>query len=166
MKKTAHDSGESSRRRLSRVHLATVLIGGTTLLILVAVGSVLWVTLTSATQNTFELLGERATRTLDTLEVQIDSQLQPVTEAVEGFARQFADGRLDVTANRQRIVDTFSGFLTSHPQVRAAVYVTTDNRGVTLARVEGYPVEIPETPVSNQRRLFALSLAQKSVGPF
>jgi len=166
MKKTAHDSGESPRRRLSRVHLATVLIGGTTLLILVAVGSVLWVTLTSATQNTFELLGERATRTLDTLEVQIDSQLQPVTEAVEGFARQFADGRLDVTANRQRIVDTFSGFLTSHPQVRAAVYVTTDNRGVTLARVEGYPVEIPETPVSNQRRLFALSLAQKSDGPF
>lgn len=166
MNKSVHDSEVTPRSRRSRIHLATVLIGGTTLLILVAVGSVLWVTLTSATQNTFELLGERATRTLDTLEVQIDSQLKPVTEAVEGFARQFADGRLDIESNRQQVVDTFSGFLTSHPQVRAAVYVTTDNKGVTLARVEGYPVVVPETPDSMERRRFALSLARKSDSPF
>lgn len=160
------DSASTAPRKRRRVHLATVLIGGTTLLILLAVGSVLWLTLTSATRNTFELLGERATRTLDTLEVQIDSQLRPVTEAVAGFAQQFADGRLDIDENRQRTVDTFSGFLTSHPQVRAAVYVSVDNRSVTLTRVEGYPLLVPETPVSAERRSYALSLARQNEGPF
>ncbi|MGB0573123.1 MAG: hypothetical protein ACPGQM_13880 [Alphaproteobacteria bacterium] len=60
----------SNRRRFS---LATILVGGGTLLLLLAVGSVIFVTLTSAIRNTFELLADRADDTLDISEARIDS---------------------------------------------------------------------------------------------
>ena len=78
---------EDTPPKRTRARLTTVLVGGVKLLILLAVGSVLWVTLKSATRNTFELLGERASATLDVLEAKVDGQLVSVTVGVEDFAK-------------------------------------------------------------------------------
>lgn len=81
MRSKTQDTGA----RRTNASLTTILIGGITLLILLAVGSVLWLTLSSATRNTFELLGQRSTATLDVLESQIDGQLLPVMAGVGEF---------------------------------------------------------------------------------
>ena len=91
---------EQTPRTRRRFGLATIMVGGVTLLILLAVGSVLLITLTSATRNTFELLADQADNTLDILESRIDRQLGPVVDAAGEFARQFADGRLNLDASR------------------------------------------------------------------
>ena len=104
------------------------------LLILLAVGSVLWVTLTSATRNTFELLGERASTTLDVLEARVDGQLSSVALGMQDFAAQFADGRLNIANKRAQTLNTFSGFLSSHPQVLALIYIEKDKTSLTVTR--------------------------------
>ena len=90
-----------------RASLSAVLVGGVTLLILLAVGSVLWITLTSATRNTFELLGQRANATLDVLEAKVDGQLLSVMGGTEEFADQFADGRLNIKDKRDNVFHAF-----------------------------------------------------------
>ena len=93
---------EDTAPRRRRVGLATLLVGGVTLLILIAVGSVLTLTVTGATQNTFSLLGARATTILDLVEARIDGQFDPVVSAAEQLSAQFADGRLDPTTSATR----------------------------------------------------------------
>lgn len=158
-------SGED-RPRHARIRLATLLVGGVTLLILLAVGSVLWITLSSATRNTFELLGERATNTLDILEARVDSELLSVTVAIDGLAAQFADGRLNLENRRATTFDTLSGFLTSHPQTRAAVIVTSSGDQMAMTREEGYAIEVPPNAASDQRRELALELSRNRQEPF
>ena len=136
------------------------------LLILLAVGSVLWVTLTSATRNTFELLGERASTTLDVLEARVDGQLSSVALGMQDFAAQFADGRLNIANKRAQTLNTFSGFLSSHPQVLALIYIEKDKTSLTVKRQEGYVVEVNDTRTTEDRRDFALNLAFDKRRPF
>ena len=88
--------------KLPRIHipLALALVGGVTLLILVAVGSVLLITLAGASENTFSLLGQRASTSLDLLESRVGSQLEPIEIVGEDIAAQFADGRLNLDDRR------------------------------------------------------------------
>jgi len=143
-----------------RASLSAVLVGGVTLLILLAVGSVLWITLTSATRNTFELLGQRANATLDVLEAKVDGQLLSVMGGTEEFADQFADGRLNIKDKRDNVFHAFSGFLSAHPQVTALLYLDVELDSIVVSRSEGYPIEVPSTPASTERRSFALNLAR------
>jgi class 3 adenylate cyclase len=156
---------EDTPPKRTRARLTTVLVGGVTLLILLAVGSVLWVTLTSATRNTFELLGERASATLDVLEAKVDGQLVSVTVGVEDFAKQFADGRLNITDRRSNVFHSFAGFLSAHPQVTAMLYVGVDQNSIVVTRSEGFPIEVPSTPGSQERRKFALESTAQSGKP-
>ena len=159
-----NDLQNASSKR-ARIGLSTVLVGGVTLLILIAVGSVLWVTLTGATRNTFELLGERANATLDILESRIDGQLLSVMTGSEEFAKQFADGRLNIADDRNDVFHAFAGFLSAHPQVTALIYLQTDQDSIIVTRAEGYPIEVPSTPGSTERRSFALTRAKESGQP-
>ena len=156
---------QNASTKRARIGLSTVLVGGVTLLILIAVGSVLWVTLTGATRNTFELLGERANATLDILESRIDGQLLSVMTGSEEFAKQFADGRLNIADDRNDVFHAFSGFLSAHPQVTALIYLQTDQDSIIVTRAEGYPIEVPSTPGSTERRSFALTRAKESGQP-
>ncbi|MBO6784882.1 MAG: hypothetical protein JJ899_16650, partial [Alphaproteobacteria bacterium] len=160
------DSARENGHQRTRVRLATVLVGGITLLIIAAVGSVLWVTLSSATRNTFELLGERASNTLDILEARVDGQLVDVMRAVEGLADLFADGRLNIDERRSSTFDTLTGFLTSHPQSRAVVIVMTDGQQLGMTQVEGFTIEVQPNADSNARRDYALELATDRRKPF
>lgn len=154
-------SGKKAQKRpRRRVGLATVLVGGVTLLMLLAVGSVLTLTLTGATQNTFSLLGARATITLDLLEARVDGQFDPVVSAAENLSAQFADGRLNLDDRRDRALQTFTGVLTALPQVTAVIYVPENGQALRVTITEGIAITVPDAPVLLQRQNQALDFAR------
>jgi adenylate cyclase len=142
------------------------MVGGVTLLILLAVGSVLLITLTSATRNTFELLADQTDNTLDILESRIDRQLGPVVNAAGEFARQFADGRLNLDASRTNTFHAFSGALSSNSQMTAILFIRADGNSITVTRQEGYPLEVRPTQQILERQKFALQTASDQRDPF
>lgn len=155
-----NEEAHTTKPTRARVSLSTVLVGGVTLLILLAVGSVLWITLTSATRNTFELLGQRANATLDVLEAKVDGQLLSVMGGTEEFAQQFADGRLNIEDKRDNVFHAFAGFLSAHPQVTGLLYINVEQDSIVVTRSEGYAIEVPSNPESTERRSFAMDLAR------
>lgn len=160
---TSVEKGPKHRRR--RVGLATVLVGGVTLLMLLAVGSVLTLTLTGATQNTFSLLGARATTTVDLVEARIDGQFDPVVSAAEDLSAQFADGRLNLDDRRERAFQTFTGVLTALPQVTAVLYVPAKGQALRVTVAEGIAITVPDAPVLVRRQDLALDVARKITAP-
>lgn len=80
---SAANASEIPDRRL-RVPVAVALVGGVSLLILVAVGGVLLITFFSGRASTLELLRDRADLGLELLETRIRGQLDPVAEAGNG----------------------------------------------------------------------------------
>jgi adenylate cyclase len=143
-----------------RVGLATVLVGGVTLLMLLAVGSVLTLTLTGATQNTFSLLGARATITLDLLEARVDGQFNPVVSAAEDLSAQFADGRHNLDDRRERAFQRFTGALSALPQVTAVIYAPVKGPALRITLAEGIAIHVPDAPVLVQRQNQALEFAR------
>lgn len=150
---------KQSRRPRRRLGLATVLVGGVTLLMLLAVGSVLTLTLTGATQNTFSLLGARATITLDLVESRIASQFDPVVSAAEDLSAQFADGRLNLDTKREQAARTFTGVLSALPQATAVIYAPLAGPALRVTLAEGIAIEVPDAPVLLKRQGEALEFA-------
>lgn len=155
-------SDAAPKRR--RISLATALVGGVTLLLLLAVGSVLALTVTGATQNTFSLLGARATTTLDLVEARIDGQFDPVVSAAESLSAQFADGRLNLDNRRDRAFQTFSGILTALPHVTAVIYVPDEGQALRATITEGIVISVPDAPTFLKRQAQALETARAIKG--
>lgn len=151
---------EAAAPHRRRVGLATLLVDGVTLLILIAVGSVLTLTVTGATQNTFSLLGARATTTLDLLEARMDGQFDPVVSAAEQLSAQFADGRLDLEDKRDQAFHIFAGILTALPQVTAVLYVPERGNALRATLAEGLVIPVPDAPVLLQRQARGLEAAR------
>ena len=152
-------SGDTAPRR-RRIGLATVLVGGVTLLMLLAVGSVLALTLTGATQNTFSLLGARATTILDLIEARVDGQFDPVVSAAEDLSAQFADGRLNLDDRHERAFQTFTGVLTALPQVTAVIYAPVEGQALRVTLTEGIAISVPDAPALVQRQNRVLDFAR------
>ena len=152
---------------LPRFHmpLAFALVGGVTLLILIAVGSVLIITLVGASENTFSLLGQRASTSLDLLESRLSSQLQPVENVGIDLAAQFADGRLNLDDRRQRSFDTFRGVFAALPQVTAVLFIPVAGEALRTSIQEGFVIEVPPNPRVLQRQRSALENAHQQPGP-
>jgi class 3 adenylate cyclase len=156
-----------SKPRLPPFHvpLALALVGGVTLLIVVAVGSVLIITLIGASENTFSLLGQRASTSLDLLESRISSQLEPVEIVGADLGAQFADGRLNLDDRRQRSFDTFRGVFAALPQVTAVLYIPVEGEALRTTTREGYVIEVPPNPRVLQRQRSALENAHQQPAP-
>lgn len=153
-------SSSDTAQRRRRIGLATILVGGVTLLLLLGVGSVLVLMTTGATQNTFSLLGARATTTLDLVEGQIDHQFESVGTAAEELSAQLADGRLNLEKRPDQVFQTFTGILSALPQVSAVIYAPKDRPALRVTIVEGLPITIPNTPALLQRQKLAIETAQ------
>jgi class 3 adenylate cyclase len=153
-------SDTAPRRR--RIGLATILVGGVTLLLLLllGVGSGLALLVTGATQNTFSLLGARATATLDLVEGRIDHQFGSVGSTAEDLSAQFADGRLNFDDQPEEVLQTFSGILTALPQVTAVLWVSDAGPSIRATVTEGIVITVPDSPVLLQRQARALEVAR------
>lgn len=165
------DSGKQAETLLNRarppirIPLALALVGGVTLLILVAVGSVLIITLIGASENTFSLLGQRASTSLDLLESRISSQLEPIEIVGTDLGARFADGRLNLDNRRERSIDTFRGVFAALPQVTAVLYIPVEGEALRTTIQEGLVIEVPPTPGILQRQRTALKDAYQQTDP-
>jgi hypothetical protein len=157
------DEETSSERVRPPIHvpLAFALVGGVTLLILIAVGSVLIITLA----DTFSLIGQRASTSMDLLESRISSQLEPIETVGADLAGQFADGRLNLDDRRERAFDTFRGVFASLPQVTAVLYIPVEGEALRSTIQEGIVIEVPPNPRVLQRQRTALENAHQQPGP-
>ncbi|MEK9662039.1 MAG: hypothetical protein VW644_09935 [Alphaproteobacteria bacterium] len=122
---------EPRRRHLP---LALVLVGGITLLILLAAGSVLVLSLSEAAENTFSLLADKADSNLDLLEAQLETLLVPVENAGTGLAERMSAGDI---SNTNGLQDMLRGALAALPRSTAAVYVPVNGDSVRMALIDG-----------------------------
>jgi hypothetical protein len=120
------------RRRLP---LALLLVGGMTLLILLSVGSVLFISLREATENTFSLLADRADSNLDLLEAQLETQLAPVEAAGTELAARIGADAYRLESDDEALRHMLRGALASLPRATAVIFVTPQAEALRIARV-------------------------------
>ena len=111
-----------------RVSVTTVAGFGLGALVALAAGVVLWLGLGSAAQSTRNLIQERSDTALDTLERQLRTRLDPVTEQARWIVSLVADGTLDL-ADEARLDAFMFGALAATPQVAAIGFFPPDGIG-------------------------------------
>lgn len=150
-------------RQRRRVSLATALTGAVSLLIVAAVGGVLYVSLGSGRANTFALLLDKTDLAMQLLETRIRGQLDPVMGSATEIGEMIASGRLRPT-NRPAMVATLSGALAAIPQATGLVFLDPNGPGTAVARLDGEirPRPLPPPPQAGQ----GLDQARNADGPF
>lgn len=144
-----------------RLPLALVLVGGMTLLILLSVGSVLYISLREATENTFSLLADKADSNLDLLEAQLETRLAPVEAAATELAVRIGDGDYHLASQAAALSHMLRGALTSLPLATAIIFVTPDADAIRLARIDGTVTEVPENGFLRERQEQGIALARE-----
>ncbi len=157
----AVDTSATKPSSVARRHipLALVLIGSITLLIVVSVGSVLYISLREATENTFSLLADKANANLDLLQVQIGSKLGPVEAAATELAERIGHGSYTVGEGDSELHHLLRGALAALPHATAVIFVSSDAHAVRIARFDGRVGPVPENPVLRERQEFGLRRA-------
>ncbi len=116
-------SDKISPKRRIPINVITVL--GLGVLVAGAIGSVLFLGLSVARENTLELLSEKADMSIDVIIGQIDRQLEPVQQQAEWIADAIRQGRIDPDKGPQ--LKTFlAGAVSATPQVSAIGFVRPD----------------------------------------
>ena len=110
-----------------RVRIGTLLVLGFGSLVFVAVAGVLILGLSSARQNTQELLAEKTISIVDSIERQIHNHLRPVELQARSIAGDFATGRVGL-ADAPALELLLRGALATTPQVTGIGFIDTDLR--------------------------------------
>ena len=127
--RTPHASTASpSRAKRWRVPVTAVAVFGLGALIALAAGVVLWLGLGSAAESTRSLIQERSDSALDTLERQLRSRLDPITEQARWIASLAAEGKLDIE-DEARLDAFMFGALAATPQVAGIGFFHPDGIG-------------------------------------
>lgn len=111
------------RRRLISLGLALAICTGG--LLAGTVVTVLTISLSSARDNIFELMGLRATGTIRSSIGRIEAQLKPASEQIETLGGQIETGRLSVSDEKQ-MKDVLAGSLSAAWQLKAVIFVGAD----------------------------------------
>lgn len=144
-----------------RVPLALALVGGITLLIIVSVGSVLYISLRQGTENTFSLLAEKADNSLDLLQAQLDDRLAPVEAAGRAIAAHIAAGDYSVNSRESTLHHLLSGALSALPNATAVIFINKAADAVRIARIDGEIRPLPENPALRERQEYGVATAAK-----
>jgi len=133
---------EGARQPGWRLPIAAYLAAGFGGLIALAVGTVLWLSLGTARQNTVELMRVTAQFATGALERGIAAHLQPARHGVEYVAKLLSDGSVpldDDEALRRFLLGSLAGL----PQVTSIAFVRDDlhvvRAGSGTDRIEGGP---------------------------
>jgi len=111
-----------TRPQRTRIPINIIAVLGLGVLVAAAIGSVLYLGLSVARENTIELLSEKAETSIDVITGQIDRHLEPVQYQAEWIADAIRQGRISVDDNAQ--LETFlGGALSATPQVSAAGFI-------------------------------------------
>ena len=119
-----------------RPSISAVLIFGFGVLVLVAVGSVMGVLLSTARQSTLELLGREAETTVSSVIERVDRIIGTALNAAEFVALLIAEEELDPN-DIEHLEDVLMGALAGTPEVTAIGYIDPAFKTVFVGRVGG-----------------------------
>ena len=129
-----------------QIPIRVVMVGGMTLVLLLAVGGLLFINFQGA-RDTLRLVEQRARISLELLESQVRGRLAPVEAFGLGLAELIADGEIDVN-NPEEAAETFRLAMTAVPQAAAVVFVSTDFDAVRYSRGGGALIEVVDAGLS------------------
>ena len=108
------------------------------LLVLVTVVAVLGVGLWTSYINTFNLLRDKASLTIDSAVAQIEQHLTPAEEQAKFVSDLIAEGALD-PVDRSRMGDVLTGALAAASHIKLVVFIDTEFQLIGVARVDDRP---------------------------
>ncbi|MSO70334.1 MAG: hypothetical protein EXQ98_08710, partial [Alphaproteobacteria bacterium] len=101
-----------------------------------------WSALWSARQNTFDLLRDKSTSTMELVLSRIEQYLKPAEDQLAHLAKQFESGAVDVTSDAE-VGKYLSGALAATPQIRSVVLIRDERRMVfALRHADGVKLQI------------------------
>ncbi len=118
-----------ARRRGGRVSLTVLLSTAIGLLILLSVGTVLFITAGANFRNTFELLRNSGELTMSGLETSVKAYVDPVQDLADHMSRLVSDGTIDIS-DKEGVRDVLLGALGPSPQISAVVVWDRERRPV------------------------------------
>lgn len=132
-----------------RISLTVLLSTAIGTLILVSVGTVLFITASANLKNTVELLREAGALTMANLETRLRDYLEPAEELADYFVYLVETGKIDMT-NKQQLRDTLLGSLGPSPQVSGVIIWDRDRVPVVAFEdVDGVVTPIPRSSDDN-----------------
>lgn len=105
--------------------IATVLALCFGLLIAVGISTVLFIGFSTSQKNTFGLLNDKATMTIQLIKNGVSSHLNPAAEKARFIERQVAAGIVDPT-DRDQMEDVLTGMLAAAPQITGVALISPD----------------------------------------
>ena len=118
-------------RGAGRVSLTVLLSTAIAALILLSVGTVLFITAGANFRNTLELLQDSGRLTMANLETRLRDYVDPAEELAEYVARLVKDGHIDL-ADKKQLRDTLLGTLGPSPQVSGVAIWDHEERPVVV----------------------------------
>lgn len=113
--------------RRHRVPLSLFLAAAIGVVMLVAMGLMIWLTLGTARENTTRLLGDKAQLVMTLVRARTDQFLEPAEALAASLARSIERGDID-PANEPTLTAALGYALAAAPQINAAAYVDADGR--------------------------------------
>ncbi|MEE9210316.1 MAG: hypothetical protein V3U23_07665, partial [Kiloniellales bacterium] len=124
-----------------RPSIAATLTVGFGLLVLAAVGSVMWISLDAATRNTFDLLRRTAELTVDSITARVEQHLEAAARQAEYLAERVAEGAVQ-PADPERLAEIMLGALAATPQVTGIAFIRSDLETLRVGRKNGMLVRL------------------------
>jgi adenylate cyclase len=121
--------------------IVAYLVFGVGALVSLSVGGVLFVTLSIATRNTFELLEDKSRLLVRSVVRQMALFLEPAQAQVEAVARLIETGRLD-PADPERLFEALQAALAASPHVRSVAFL--DPSGWLMTAIHSGRVPVAE----------------------
>lgn len=130
---SAKEPSPRSNRWNGRVSITVTLTASIFLLVLVSVGSVLWIGLWLAQKNTFELLSQNVHQGISGAVANVSTHLMPAQHQAAFVASRIEGGHVD-PADRQALGALLTGALAAAPHVNAVMWIGPDFKTLLAAR--------------------------------
>lgn len=146
-----------------RPSIAATLTVGFGLLVLAAVGSVMWISLDAATRNTFDLLRRTAELTVDSITARVEQHLEAAARQAEYLAERVAEGAVE-PEDPERLAEIMLGALAATPQVTGIAFIRSDLEALRVGRKRGMLVRL-RSDWSERAEIAAMIERTRDAGP-
>lgn len=150
--RVGRDTVVKARRRGGRVSLTVLLSTAIGLLILISVGTVLFITAGANFRNTFELLRNSGELTMNGLETSVRSYVGPAQDLADHIVRLVADGTIDLS-DKDEVRDVLLGTLGPSPQISGVVIWDKERRPVVVIEEADGSVESLQASFADDQAL-------------
>ncbi|MGH6949224.1 MAG: adenylate/guanylate cyclase domain-containing protein [Kiloniellales bacterium] len=134
-------AGGAARRQVWRPSISDALIVGFGSLLLVALGAVLWIVLSTAQRNTYDLLRANAELTIGSIAARVEQHLGTAETLANNLAQSIGNETLD-PADEERFVVALRGALAAVPQVSGVAFFDRDLKAIRVGRRGSDPLTL------------------------